>query len=80
MTLLPVLVTARPPRAVSLSLFGMDFATSFMAWITSSNGMKLWTPAITRSEAPIAAMQAMAFLLIQGTSTRPPKGSQASPR
>ena len=70
---------ASPPLAVSLMLECMFLATLFMASTTSSKGISEISPMADMSQALKAWETPNPFRLIQGISTSPPMGSQASP-
>ncbi len=75
----PVLVIAKPPKAVSLKEAGKDFPTLYIASTVSSKGILLCMPAITKSAVVKALTAPAKFLLAQGTSTKPAIGSQTRP-
>src|SRR6266545_4460595 len=74
-------LTARPPRAVSLYLTFMSAPVSRIVLMTLSRETKCWPlPHSARRAAVIALMLATALRSMQGICTRPPTGSQVSPR
>ena len=76
---LAVSVVAKPPSAVSFNAIGKDKPILYIAFITSSGGITLSTPAKAISAAAIAFDAPAAFLFMHGTSTSPATGSHESP-
>ena len=72
-------VIARPSFAVSFKHSGISFPILLMESMTSSGSIALLIPASASWEEVIALTAPDTFLLIQGTSTSPPTGSQVSP-
>src|SRR5207244_3708367 len=72
---------ARPPREVSLYLSFMSAPVSRIVLITLSSDTK-WVPSPRKAirAALIAFTEPIALRSMQGTCTRPPTGSQVSPR
>src|SRR5699024_12513253 len=69
-------VAANPPSPVSLRAEGIVLPMRYIAPITSSQGIRLVTPASAKSADIIARGDPPAFLFTQGTSTSPATGSQ----
>ena len=70
---------AMPPFAVSRSVAGNAWPTESMTCAIWSNGTRLLMPARASCAELKAAATPMALRFWQGTSTRPPTGSQTRP-
>src|SRR5699024_9790766 len=75
----PVGVAAKPPSPVSLNADGIVRPILYIAPITSSQGIRLVTPAKDISADIIANVEPPALRFTHGTSTRPATGSQTKP-